>query len=275
MVCGSAAAAELTLEIIGLQHTQASEILPLIEPLVDPGGTVTGMGDQLIIKATQANLAEIKLVVATFDRAPKTLRITVRQDVAAHSQITEDAVSGRYRTGDFSGRVPDPGTHDGASVGIRDRNGNAVRYRSINTRSAEDSRNTHFVTTIEGRPALIQTGKSIPYPYQSGYYDRYGAVINEGIEYRDLNSGFYVTPRTHGNQVTLDIAPQLEREDPSGRGVIDTRYASATVNGRLGEWIPLGGVNEADSGENSALLARTRHRGTEVYDVWVKVEEVP
>jgi type II secretory pathway component GspD/PulD (secretin) len=274
-VCGSAAAEELTLEIIGLQHTLANEILPLIESLVDPGGTATGMGDQLIIKATPANLAEIKLVVATFDRPPKTLRITVRQDVAAHSQIQEDAVSGRLYAGDFSGRIPDPGIHDGASVGVRDRNGNTVRYRSLSTRSAEDSRNTHFVTTLEGRPALIQTGKSIPYPYQSGYYDRYGAVINEGIEYRDLNSGFYVTPRVHGKQVTLDIAPQLEREDPRGRGVIDTRYTSTTISGRLGEWIPLGGVNQADSGEDSALLARTRRYGAEVYDVWVKVEEVP
>ena len=75
--------------------------------------------------------------------------------------------------------------------------------------------------------------------------------------------------------MTLDIAPQLEREDPTGRGVIDTRYTSTTINGRLGEWIPLGGLNQADSGEDDALLARTRRAGAEVFDVWVKVEEVP
>lgn len=275
LLASVAAADERTLEIIPLQHTLASDVLPLVQPLVEPGGTVTGMHDKLIVKTTSANLAEIKQIITAFDRAPKTLKITVRQDVAGQSQIQEDAVSGRFRSGDVSGRLPDPGTHDGASIGIRDRDGNAVRYRALNTRSSDDSRNTHFVTALEGRPALIQTGQSIPYPYSAGVYDRYGAVIRDGIDYRDVNSGFYVTPRTHGQQVTLDIAPQLERADPANRGVIDTRYTSTTVSGRLGEWISLGGMNQADSGNDSALLARTRHYGAEIYDVWVKVEEVP
>ena len=275
LVCGIAAADELSLEIIPLQHTLVSEVLPLVRPLLEPGGTVTGMHDQLIIKATNANIAEIKRVLAAFDRPPKTLKITVRQDVSAHSRIQEDAVSGRFRSGDVSGRLPDPGTHDGASVGIRDGQGNAVRYRALNTRSSDDNRNTHFVTTLEGRPARIQTGQSIPYPYQSVIYDRYGAIVREGFDYRDLNSGFYVTPRLHGQRVTLDIAPQLERADPSDRGVIDTHYTSTIVSGNLSEWIPLGGVNQARNGEDGALLARTRRYGAEVYNIWVKVEEVP
>ena len=270
-----ARADELSLEIIPLHHTLVSEVLPLIQPLVEPGGTVTGMHDQLIIKASQRNLDEIKRVLATIDRTPKTLRITVRQDVAGHSQIQEDAVSGRFRAGNVRGRLPDPGTHDGASVGVRDGKGNAVRYRALNTRSSDDRRNTHFVTTVEGRPALIQTGQSIPYPYRSVRHDRYGAAVHEGIDYHDVSSGFYVTPHTHGQRVTLHIAPQLDSADPKDRGVIDTRRTSTTASGRLGEWIPLGGVNQASSGDDGALLARTRRHDAEVYGVWVKVEEVP
>ena len=101
-------------------------------------------------------------------------------------------------------------------------------------------------------------------------------TVREGIDYRGVSSGFYVTPRTHRQQVTLGIAPQLERADPKDRGVIDTRYLSTTISGRLGEWISLGGANEADSGNDSALLARTRRRGTDVYGmIWVKVDEMP
>lgn len=122
---------------------------------------------------------------------------------------------------------------------------------------------------------MIQTGQSIPYPYSSAVYNRRGIVVHDGIEYRDVTSGFYVTPRTHGQNVTLDIAPQLQRADPKDRGVIDTRSTSTTVSGRLGEWISLGGVNEATSGNDSALLARTRRHGSEIYGVWVKVEEIP
>jgi type II secretory pathway component GspD/PulD (secretin) len=265
----------LTLEIIKLQHAIVEDILPLVQPLVAPGGTAIGMHDQLIIKTTPANLAEIRTIIAAFDRAPKTLKITVKQDVAQHSQIQENAVSGRFRSGNFSGRLPDPGTHDGASIGLRDRNGNALRYRALNTQTSDDRRVSHFVTALEGRPALIQTGQSIPYPYSAAVYDRRGVVVHGSIDYREVTSGFYVTPRTHGHNVTLDIAPQLQRADPKNRSVIDTRSTSTTVSGRLGEWIPLGGVNEATSDNDSALLARTRRHGSELYGVWVKVEEMP
>lgn len=246
----------------------------MIQPLVAPGGTVTGMNDQLIVKTTPANLAEIKRILAAFDRTPKTLKITVRQDVTGSSAMQEDAVSGRLQHDKLSGRVPDPGTPAGASIGYRDDNGNTVRYRALNTRSSDDSHNTHFVTTLEGSPALIQTGQSLPYPYQSTRVDGYGVVVQEGIDYRNVSSGFYVTPRTHGDEVTLDIAPQLERADPAQRGAIDTRHTSTTVRGRLGEWISLGGVNESASGDSQALLARTRSHGEESYNVWVRVEEI-
>ena len=131
-----------------------------------------------------------------------------------------------------------------------------MRYRALNTRSSNDSQNAHFVTTLEGSPALIQTGQAIPYLYSSGFY-------GDGIDYRDVSSGFYVTPRTNGDRVTLDIAPQLEHADPQNRGVIDTRRAQTSASGRLGEWIPLGGANEAASGDDRELLAQTRRHGSE------------
>lgn len=266
---------EFTLEIIQLEHSLANDVLPLVQPLIVQGGTVTGMHDRLVIKTTLSNLVEIKNVLAAFDRAPKTLRITVKQDHVQSSRIQEDAVSGRFKAGNVRGRLSDPGSHDGASVGIRDRHGNVVQYRALNTHSSDDQRVSHFVTTLEGRPALIQTGQSIPYPHSSAIYDGYGVTVREGIDYRDVSSGFYVTPRTHGQQVTLDIAPQLERADQKDRGVIDTRYSSTTISGRLGEWISLGGANEADSGNDNALLARTRRHDTDVYGIWVKVDEMP
>jgi type II secretory pathway component GspD/PulD (secretin) len=276
--CAVAAAAAdgLTLEIVPLQHSTVDDVLPLLRPMVAPGGTITGMRDQLIIKTTAENLSELKRLLTVLDRAPKSLRITVRQDVAASSLLQEDAVSGRFKSGDFNARLPDPGSHDGASIGIHDGTGrNTIRYRAINTRSTDDSRNTHFVTAIEGRPALIQTGQSIPYPYLSGFIGPYGAGVIEGIDYKDVNSGFYVTPRTQGQRVTLEIAPRLERENAKDHGVIDTRYSSTTVSGRLGEWIPIGGTDQAASGRDSALVARTRRYDAETYNIWVKVEEIP
>jgi type II secretory pathway component GspD/PulD (secretin) len=269
-----AAAQEMTLEIIQLQHRGVDDILPIIEPLVAPGGTVTGTGNQLIVKTTAANLAEIKQVLVSIDRALKQLRVTVTQDVAAHSEIQEDALSGRVRSGDFAARVPDHGLHDGASVGYKGENG-AVRYRALSTRSSRDQQNSHFVTTVEGRPAFIYTGRDVPYPSYSGYYGPRGGGYHEGIEFQPVRSGIYVTPRLQGDRVTIEVAPQLENVNPSFGGSIDTRGTATTVSGRLGEWIPVGGVNQADSRNGSANLARTRRYGRDVYDVWVKVDLIP
>ena len=56
-------AAEMKLEVIPLHNRNADEIIPIIQPLVHEGGTVTGMNNQLIIKTTAANLVEIKQIL--------------------------------------------------------------------------------------------------------------------------------------------------------------------------------------------------------------------
>tara|TARA_R110002096_G_scaffold43472_22_gene117330 strand:- start:3239 stop:4105 length:867 start_codon:yes stop_codon:yes gene_type:complete len=264
----AAVADERRIEIIELDHALASDVLPLLQPLVEPGGSISGTDNKLIVKTTPANLADLLNVLGAIDRPLRRLKITVRQNVDASSLVREHALSGRISSGQASAQIPDPGGRYGASIGYRDKNGNAVRYRALNTRSSNDSQNAHFVTTLEGSPALVQTGQAIPYLYNSGFY-------GNGIDYRDVTSGFYVTPRLHGDRVTLEIAPQLERANPGDRGTISTRRAHTTLSGRLGEWIPLGGANEAATGSDRELLAQTRRQGSENYNVWVLVEEIP
>ena len=99
---------ELALEIVQLKHTLANDVLPLVQPLIAPGGTLTSMHDRLVNKTTPANLIEIKNVLAAFDRAPKTLRITVKQDHSQNARIQEDVVSGRFSAGNVSGRLAGP-----------------------------------------------------------------------------------------------------------------------------------------------------------------------
>src|SRR3990172_9404966 len=136
---------EMVLEVIPLRHALVKDIVPVLEPLVAPGGTVTGMNDRLIIKTTASNLEEIKGVLASIDRAPRRRRITVRQDVANSLQARQDAVSVTGRAGDVRARVPGGTTGgDGASVQVGDGD-NSVRYDVVSTRAQEDSYNSHFV----------------------------------------------------------------------------------------------------------------------------------
>ena len=89
-------AENMRLQVIPLQHRMVDDVIQIIRPLVTPGGTVTGMNNQLIIKTTPSNLAEIKQVLNSIDHAPRRLMITVKQYVAGNSHLSEDSLSGRY-----------------------------------------------------------------------------------------------------------------------------------------------------------------------------------
>ena len=57
------ALAETEFKIITLQHRFASDLLPMIEPMVGADGTATGMNNQLILRAQPARMREIEEVV--------------------------------------------------------------------------------------------------------------------------------------------------------------------------------------------------------------------
>src|SRR5262249_58812951 len=61
------------MEVITLGYRQAEEVIPLLRPLLAPGGALTGASNQLIVRTTPANLAELKKVLAVMDSEPRQL----------------------------------------------------------------------------------------------------------------------------------------------------------------------------------------------------------
>lgn len=269
-----AAAERLVLEVIELQHRLVRDIVPVVQPILAPGGTLTGTANRLIVRTTPENLAEVRQVVAALDTRLRQLRITVTQDVAAVVQTREDALAGQVQAGDFAagigaagppGALPDDG---GAQA--------SLHYSTARTRSRNDSANLHYVVGMEGAPAWIATGAEIPLPYAQSTVTPFGAGVASGIAYRQVSSGFYVTPRVQGDgTLVLEVAPELQRAAPDGSGLIASRGAATTVTGRLGEWIAIGGASIAEGGTDAELLARTRRQGDNSYAVWIRVEEQP
>lgn len=260
------------MEVIPLQHRFSAEVIPVLQPLVSPGGTVTGMNDRLIVRTTPSNLIELKRVLASIDQAARRLRISVRQNVSARGTANEQGLSGSYRSGGVALDAPEPVTsRSGVTLSQQGRDGE-LRYRINRTTSETDDGNVYFVQTVEGQAALIQTGQSVPLPERSVYYTEEGVAVRDSIQYRDVTSGFYVVPRLNGDQVTLAISPQRSRLD--GSGAISVQTAETTASGRLGAWIDLGGVTERFADRSDANLTRARRQGSEVRGIWVKVDEV-
>lgn len=88
-----------------------------------------------------------------------------------------------------------------------------VQARVWDTRSVRSESGSQMVQTVEGGRAYIQVGRSLAVPMRQTVIGPGGAMINEGVIYRDIGSGFYATPRVNGQRVTLEISQQAESFD--------------------------------------------------------------
>ncbi len=260
---GNALADEV--EVIQLKYRTAEQMIPTLLPLVEPGGGLSGRQSTLVIRASRANIAQLKQVVATLDTMPRRLMISVRQDAAGSFVQRGAGVSGTVASGgDVRVGVNEPPRpQSGVSAGVYD------------SRGTGDDRMTSQVQALEGSPAYISTGQSAPVrstvvtPTPGG-----GSVVQSTTSYQNVASGFYVIPRVSGDRVFLDIAPQRATPGQQGPGSASYQQIVTTASGRLGEWFPLGGVDQSAAGSQSGILYGASSTRSGSSSVWVRVDEI-
>lgn len=262
------------LETIQLHYRTAEELLPILQPLVPAGAAISGTGDMLLVRADAATVAQLRAAVANLDRAPRQLLITVGQVTGTQGGGTTVRGSGTISTGDVQvGVNQPPGSTTGGKVMVR--SGTA----------SDGLRDVASVRALEGRETYIALGQSRPFTSttvtQSGMYP---PVVSQSTEYRDVQSGFYATPRLNGDRVTLEISPRQQRmtdSQPGNRnnnvthgGVVAGGSITTTVSGRLGEWIEIGGASTAHDGNQRGVVTWGTRTDLTQYSAWVKVDEL-
>jgi type II secretory pathway component GspD/PulD (secretin) len=253
------------LQVIELRHRLAEQVLPVLQPLVEPGGVITGTDSMLFVRTSPANLEQIRQAVAALDRRPRQLRVTVGQGTVEAG--VESAVQGSATVGSGDLQVGvnrPPAGEPGVAVTAR--------------RSAQRAnlRNLSSVLTLEGTETFIAVGQSAPVSTTQVTTGWAGPGVVQTTEYRDANTGFYATPRVSGDLVTLDLSPTQQRfTGPPTDRRIATAGVTTQVSGRLGEWIRVGGSTATGQGSSSGLLTRGTLSEESSYSVWVRVEDVP
>ncbi len=261
ILAGSPARAD-EMEIIDLHHRRADDIIPIVLPLLESGGALTGADDKLFVRSSPANLAQIREAVAAVDRPQRQLLITVGQGTVAARDGTSVRGSATIGSGDVQvGVNRPPAGESGATV--------IVGSRSVQT----DQQNTSSIRALEGSEAYISVGKSVPFTSSTITTGWYPPVAQQSTSFRDVTTGFYATARVSGDVVTLEISSR-QQDYRAQDETIDTRGATSVVTGRLGEWIELGAVREAQAGSSSGLLVWGRRTGSSEYSARVKVDEI-
>ena len=273
-----ATVAQTTVEVLPLKYRKSEQVIPVLQPLLGRDSSISGFQNQLVIRATPAELAQLKRVLADIDTMPKRLLITVRQDADLDRARREAELSGSIGNDNARITVPGSGSREGGNVVFRDGD-DRLRGRVVDTQRSSSSSTSQTIQVLEGNSAFINVGESRP--VRSRQVVRTvvnGQIVDrvvEGTEYRSANTGFSVVPRVQGNLVTLDIDPQREVFEEGRRGAVNVQRVVTTVSGRLGEWMDLGGVNESRSDNQSVLLGRGSTSSSERRGVQVKVEELP
>lgn len=247
------------LEVIELRHRAPEELLPVVQDALGPGASASAYGGKLIIRASPAQVRELRDLLQALDTPARQLLITVRQLRDDELQEREAVISGRVEVGE-------------GEIVLPDEQGRArrPRLRVEDEYSRSQSKGTQSLRVLEGYEANIHLGQTLPYVRRQ--YLPNGQFV-ETVQMHEIRSGFVVRPRLQGQQVLLEISPRQER--PASGGRIERQGSTSTVSGRLGEWLDLSGVVETISASNSGILAGGRQQGSSRSTVLVKVELAP
>jgi type II secretory pathway component GspD/PulD (secretin) len=254
-----------SLATIPLQFRTAEDLLPILQPLVPQGSVITGTGDMLFVRADAATLEHIREAVAGLDRAPRQLLITVGQRSNARDSGTSARGSGTIGSGDVQVGVNRPPA-DSAGGQVVVRSGTA----------SDDTRNVSSVRALEGYDTYVSLGQSRPFTSTTvAGGTHHPPVVSQSTGFRDVQSGFYATPRVSGDRVTLEISSRQQRLKGDARNApVTTGSVTTTVTGKLGEWMQIGGAIEGTEGASGGLVTWGTRTDLTQYSAWVKVEEV-
>jgi hypothetical protein len=240
------------IEILQLRHRTAEQVLPTLRAFVEPGGALTGQGYQLFLRTSPANARQLKQLLATLDRAPRELVVTVRQD--------REGSSGERRVGaDGTVTITNRRVYGDVSVGADD-------ARTTGTRSAEQR-----IRVLEGGRAYVAIGTAIPMSFRQYVITPQGLTEVRGTTYYDAVTGFHAQPQLAGEMVTIELTPE---QSEFVAGAVERARLSTTLRGRLGEWIAVGGADVGSESQSSGLLSSEKRAETNRRAVWLKVEEV-
>lgn len=216
--------AQTELRVFTLQHHFAKDLYSVITPLVGQDGTVTGVNNQLIVRATPAQLQEIEAVIAAMDVPRVNRKITVASNRNQQSTYNNTELSGNVNIGNVT--IGNRQGRQGASVDI-------TRQQNQSMQNSQQ-----FIQVVDGQRAFIQVGKLVPFTQDWLLITKRYTQIARTTDWIEVSTGFAVSPRTIGNQVEVEITPRIT--NLNSRQTIDFETLTTVIRVNLGEWVNIG-----------------------------------
>ncbi|MFW2438488.1 MAG: secretin N-terminal domain-containing protein [Arenicellales bacterium] len=276
-------AQKMVTEVVPLGYRSVNEIVPIIRPLVSPGGSVSGLQGQLVVTATPQKMAEVRRLLATLDRPPARLLISVKRGGSS---------TGKQGSASVQGRAGNLSINKGG-IAIGDRHSDQLNgdKNSLSVKMKSDSQNeqsniTQQVQVLEGREAYISAGEEIPVRNRSTVVGPGGIYGYDNVAYYPAVTGFYAIPRLNGDEVFLEINTVSRRRNNlringrypqqgwQPRSNVAVTNVSTTARGKLGEWIAIGSIDQSAASHQGSIGSRNRQQQTFASQLFVRVEDI-
>ena len=115
LVLSGQALSQQVMEIIPLRYRMVEQVLPSLEPFVEPGGALSGMNNQLIVRASRNNIEQIKQALSAIDVPTRRLMIRVSQNRDAVSRQQGAGLSGNVGVGNNVRIIQPPSSMQGST----------------------------------------------------------------------------------------------------------------------------------------------------------------
>lgn len=254
--------AETEFKIITLQHRFASDLLPIIEPMVGEEGSVTGMNNQLILHASPERMREIEQAVTQLDAARINRKISIKTGINVQSQQERIEASGNVKVGKV------------AVSNDRRAKPNSGRVDIENSSSNTSQNANQFINVLDGERAFIRVGQIVPFTEEWMTIARHYVQIEHYTDWREISTGFAVRPRTVGNPnekiVELEITPRIAKVN--SQGFIDFEELATTMRVSLGSWVDIGGTMQSNDEVSRKILGLQRTSTQQNSSLMVKVD---
>ena len=264
----ASAVAQRELTTIAINYASAPQLVTVIKPYLSEGSSVSAYQNQLVLNVTPQELAKTRELLQQLDAAGRQLLVSVRTDATGTNSgrgIDIDGVgrSGDGRPGDWRAGADDTVITTG--TGRR----NTQSHTTVRVENYSGSRaggGNQAVRATEGTPAYIATGMSAPVQsYTVGadgrrYYQQ---------EYVSAITGFYATTWLNGTTVRISID---QSNDPLEGRTIATQQLQSEVSGALGEWLPLGVIDQSSQQQDAGIGSRWQSSQNTSTRLFIKVE---
>lgn len=239
LLCFASNICAAQISIIPTQRN-AAQLVPLIQSQLGDGSSAQAYQNQIILNASAEETAKVKALLQQIDKVGRQLLITVKkQGDAAQSQQQNNTQVSVSKQGNSR-------TETRVTTHIRGASASSQGYGEQSVRATE------------GLASFISIGKSRL--YQDG---------DQGQAWQPANTGFYITPFIHGDNVNLQIK-QFDNQHRSQQHMAQQQLNS-TVTGLLNQWILIGAINSA-SQQAQARNTQSQESSSQIY---IKIELLP